>query len=752
MNRLRTSTLVAAACLSSLASTVVAQTLPDANATPVMALREAVTVAPATDGAGVQAAGWDYRATVDATGLTFVPALGAAADRTEQLRLDILDFGRSVTRRAAPATPRVTGTTIECDRGDSAVERFAATPEGVALSWRFEAPVPGGGDLVVRYRLTTSLPNVELGPNGLVASLDGVGGVTIGGVTGIDASGRRVAGELRFDEGVLEMRLPAAFVDEASYPLVLDPLIGTQLLASSNSWNDSEPDVAYDATNDVYLVVYRRVFSAVSMALRGQRIDGSGALVGGFVVVTSGTVQVKGPSIANIANRDSFVVAWQQAASPFSPWAIFCCSVDASNGAVSSPVSLIPNLFGEALDPGVAGNRSATGSSALVVYHLVGQGIRLARVALASPGAAPQVGNTAVVTASALASAPAISRTGSDRYHLVCYRQGVIGATQLAARVCSTAGSLAGSGVVVVNAPLGSGSLGSCAVDGDGTQFVVAYERGEVAAPAGERDVWCRALRWTAATMTLANSSAETALQNVAGLDSRDPAVGFCRDKFVVLHGHQVFPGASNYDVRGHELAFDCSPCGQPIVLTGVNSTVLRNVESAPAIASEFGGGATASDRALIVFHEADDAPPFEGSIIAQRYEALGGGAFTYGGSPCGTPGAIAPSGGPYAVGNTRFGIELAGAPAGAVPILMFAFPGPPQSCAACSVVNPVASVFVPAINGTARYPWSLPCSVAPFVGAVFEVQWAVLTPGVSPCALAPDISFTRRLGLDLDF
>ena len=48
----------------------------------------------------------------------------------------------------------------------------------------------------------------------------------IGTVLGIDARGRTSPGALRVVGNVVELSLPASFVDSAELPLILDPLVG----------------------------------------------------------------------------------------------------------------------------------------------------------------------------------------------------------------------------------------------------------------------------------------------------------------------------------------------------------------------------------------------------------------------------------------------------------------------------------------------------------------------------------------------
>lgn len=719
---------------------------------PSMALRESLRIEAIED--GVRFSGWDYIATVKSGGLTFVPMLGAAAPTTQHLAFEPVQYGRESFAVDVPeARPGHRDREVCLRRGGGVTERFAASGAGIALSWRFDEQPSGQGDLVVKYRVRTSLQLSRDHGDGLRWWLPGVGGVHVGGVTGIAADGQRVGGSLAMAGELLELRLPAEFVASARYPLVLDPLISTEYAATLTSANESAPDLAYDYGSDTWILVYRRVVSAVSMFIAAQRLHSDGTPNGGWISLSGNSVNVGAPKVASVNARGCYVATWQEANSVFGPFAIRCIAIDGATGAPSAAVTLNPTTVGSAVHPDVAGDRSTTGTAALIVYERENAGVRLSRVTVAGGGAAPVVASTVSVSTNPTAIRPTISKSNSERAYAIAWNEVNGIARQIRTRICSRAGTLLGlsdlvvdSSVLIVTAP------GRVDIDGSGTRFVVAWERGDPGGNNGERDLWCRPLNWASFPGQLTAAGNAVAVDVLPGIDARDPAVGYCRDKYLVLYARQVFPGTSNYDVRGVELAADCSTCGEPFLLTGLNGSALRNVETTPAVASTYGGGDDDGDEAILVFHEADDAPPFTGSIVGQRYEALGGVPPAFAGSDCGTPGTIQAGNGPFAVGNTGFAVELAGVPVGGVPILMFAFPGGEQSCGTCSVVNSLSNVFVPAVGGTASYPWNLPCSTAPFVGTVFQVQWVVFGSGASPCPLGPGASFTRRMTLTLDF
>ena len=170
--------------------------------------------------------GPEYAVVFDRRGLEFTPALGSRAPRNHPFRftLESIDRGGasilSIDQRGAE--PRQHGTTASYQRSPAIVERYDLGPDGVELSFVFRDPLPGSGDLVVRGRIATELTPAATGQfeDGVSFELQGVGGVHVGAVTGIDAAGRRTPGSLRCDGAHLELVLPARFVDTATYPLI----------------------------------------------------------------------------------------------------------------------------------------------------------------------------------------------------------------------------------------------------------------------------------------------------------------------------------------------------------------------------------------------------------------------------------------------------------------------------------------------------------------------------------------------------
>lgn len=100
-------------------------------------------------------------------------------------------------------------------------EHVQRVPAGWEQSWRFGEPIDG--DLVVRV----AVEGTPLGGDdaGLLFG-SGSSRVHYSHGTLIDADGERLAVPARWTSGAIELRVPAAAVADARFPLVLDPTIG----------------------------------------------------------------------------------------------------------------------------------------------------------------------------------------------------------------------------------------------------------------------------------------------------------------------------------------------------------------------------------------------------------------------------------------------------------------------------------------------------------------------------------------------
>jgi hypothetical protein len=528
------------------------------------------------------AAGADYKTLFRDGGFELHPALGRAAPRNLPLAFELESIERGgalVHAPDGPATPELGADgVVRYARGDAIVERYEPRADGLEQSFVFAAPLPGSGDLVVRGRIASELvaplgEHAELG-----FTVPGLGGVRIGAVTGIDALGRTAAGSLRYDGATLELVLPGAFVDAAAYPLVLDPLIGAAFpIPGLGDRDEGWPDVAYDATNQLYLVVWHREFSVGDYDVHAQRVSTTGALVGGIVFIENAFNTVAFfPSVGSVRSAQRFFVAWQQLTDD-GTWDVFARAVGASDGSTSSTVPVST----EATYADVCGTRWAAGGAfPIVVYKQQSSGIGSSTFVVPVTGDPTWI-SSGVVTADNRATKPSISKSiGGSGFAFVAYE------FYTSPSNWDVHGALLNANGTKVAGPQAlAESLDlewEANVDGDGSSWLVAYQQ----APSGsDYEIMC--LRVDA-------SSAPASFQVVATNALTQDSVGQYRPSVAWTPGKAFVAWSQVYssgDLDVYALGVDPSDCSISEAALTLDYSPTWDAE--PQLASQFSGGGT---------------------------------------------------------------------------------------------------------------------------------------------------------------
>jgi hypothetical protein len=736
------------------AANLAAQSVPDFGGTDAANTRLAAPnlVAPPVgfqantgfhrQGDTLRAGGRDYELVFAEGEVEFVPALGARAPRTMPLRLGLQSIERGGVRvhdAAALPAPAVVqhGARVSFARGDTIAERYDVGVEGVEQSLAFAVPLPGSGDLVARFAVTTDLLPTTRPDGSLYFALEGVGGVAFGTVTGVDADGRRCAGSLRLDGRTLDLVLPAAFVDGASYPLVLDPLIGTEfdLLGGNSGFSDTQPDVAYDFTNDKWLVVWRRVFSNVDSGVRAQRLNGSGSLAGSTLFLTVETSHKTHLRVCNVNATDRFLVAWEQSVVPVGPRNVRGLVVDAATGSATAAIDLVataddeygPCLMGEA----------TTGDDEAVLLWQDGGGIKVRQVTVGAAGDPVPVGAVATLAIGNVRAGNLGKSTGSGARTAAVWVDANGADAEIVVQGVTKDAAPIGVPVAVTN---NGRPDDNPAVDGNGSQFLVVWQQAETGNP--PFDVRGRPVTITAAAAALTGT--ERSIDPVVGANQVTPDVCWLGSKYGVFWVREIAGFVD--DVEGYLVNADCTVCGIRLVLDGVSGAGNYDYEFLPRCCGRVSGNPVTGDDGLVVFGEAQTVAPFESNLIAQRFEALGPGvAPVVLGPGCGAGGTAGTTGGPFVVGNPSFRFTLTGIPASVAPFFSIGFPTPPTSCGSCTLTAPLSFEFLVNSGGAANKPLPVPCSNS-FNGVAFEVQWVTFLTSGNGCPSAPGLSATQRV------
>lgn len=678
-----------------------------------------------------QAVGPAFKARLDREGMEFTPALGERAPRSMPLRyaFDTASRGETVLARAGgedPVAGSADGPEVEYRRG-AIVERFDVSSAGIEVSYVFPTRPEGSGDLVVRGRIATDLdrPADGVSDEGLTFSLPGFGGVKIGGVTGLDANGDSVPGSLRLEGDVLEMTLPSAFVDAATYPLVLDPLIGTDITIRDVQ-NVGAPVAAYDVTEDLFLVAWELRISGDDIDVVARRMLPDGSAYGGILFLATTALIERRPTISNVNARNRFVVAWERSGSVFGPYQIEARSVAAINGLQAAKTILV-DAPGFGRHPCLANEAGLVHNGTLLAWTAPNAGIRLARVNVATDGTLSMPNPPTVVSPNQFDSEPTMSNGGTSGRHVVLYEReitsvhvyGVIADRN--ATILTTTFPIANHALLDQHSPT---------VDGDGDDWLVLHQVEESAGSA-DSDIIATKVNWGGG---LWGVLAPVVVAGTPGVDERTPAIGWCGRKYLAAWSEEAGPGVIDYDIKVRALSPDnCQSCG--ITQSVSASSPVLSLE--PVIATQRSAGSV-GDLALVVYSLADLAPPFASEVHGHLYEALGpGGTVQHvqrgcvGGGDCDVTGSFA------LAGSVNVTLNQADVTA-SVAALHF---GTPASaiipCGGCPVMTPFLAVPAPIAGGSALVNLPLNCDVG-MVGQTLRFQYVVANTSTLTCLNLP--------------
>jgi len=665
--------------------------------------------------------GPNYSARFDARGVTFTPALGAAAAAPATLHVAFASVRRGdtvVCARTHDCEPVAVGDTVRYVHGPDVTEVHTVRADGIEQSFVFAERPRGRGDLVVRCRITTALPLAQATDDGVRFERAGVGGVAFGAVTGIDANGARCRGSLRCDGAMLELVLPASFVDTAAYPLVLDPLIGSAfLIANVAGGSDVQPSMAFDNGNQRWLVVWNVPMSATTAEVRGQFVSAAGFVGPQFLFDTLGLPGVR-PAVASLNAYNRFVVAWARTS-----LVRFECINAASGSTIGiaswgvAPLELTglalggdsrattPFTFVDALCVITVRDTSTSLSSALR---------RLVRVPLSGLVSLQAV--TTIYNLPVTSGPPSVSKHAGALGRWMCaiaWRSQISSTTfGITCEAVDASGTCA-SQTWNWTGPAVAFPLHSSIATRDGQKFFVAWENGASSIAARRITVSS-----CGSPLTL---GAEFDPAGFLGSDDH-PEVDCTGDRWVLAWRYSV-SGTPNARVRSLGLV-----SGEGAVVYADGPSASAQVD--PTVCARWSGG-DSSDEALVAWASA--------GIRARRWEATGTGTIANLGGGCGISGLndFASYTGAPLIGTTLT-LELI-APTAPVLGLIVGFSPAPLACGPCTLV-PSVDVLV---GGSGPVPIAVPFDPS-FLGAELFAQW--LQWRQAGCPLASDYGVSNTL------
>lgn len=256
------------------------------------------------------ARGVDWKIRFGTDGIHYIPRLGSRAPRNSRLDLTLThaSIGSRPLLLALGAEAKLEGERVEYARGPFR-EVWHLAPLSVEQTFVLDAPL-GRGDLVLELGSATDLVHRGRVPDGdaLLFEEPGIGSISYGDVTVIDARGGRSTFESRFVDGRIQLRIPAMTLERAAYPLTIDPLV-LNLAIDTDAEDDEDPDVAHGLSH--FLVVYESVISASDRDIISRRYDEDGVFKEELAVDISNEDTVD-PAVA--AANSNFMIVWNQRA------------------------------------------------------------------------------------------------------------------------------------------------------------------------------------------------------------------------------------------------------------------------------------------------------------------------------------------------------------------------------------------------------------------------------------------------------
>ncbi|MFO1009751.1 MAG: hypothetical protein U1F29_06760 [Planctomycetota bacterium] len=249
--------------------------------------------------------GVNWKMSFGADGATYFPRLGKGAPKLFPLAFSpdrVTVGGAELAFAGASAAARRGDARVELDRG-AFVEAYELAPTAVEQLFVFDR-LPRAGELVLHLPVATELASAVT-ERGLEFRSD-FGTVEYANGTVVDAHGRRAALVPELVDGAIVLRVSADFLAHAAFPVVVDPVVTLTHIDSTTSDTFSS-DVAWDPTEQGWLVVYEQVYSATDTDVYAKFLSSSGAvLLTGTVDFTSTAWHA--PRCANLAAAQQFLV------------------------------------------------------------------------------------------------------------------------------------------------------------------------------------------------------------------------------------------------------------------------------------------------------------------------------------------------------------------------------------------------------------------------------------------------------------
>jgi hypothetical protein len=217
--------------------------------------------------------GAKFKLRMNASGTDFVPFFGSSAPQDYPLHFALAGatIGGDPIPVDASARPARNGDVVRFDRG-AIDEVYEITPRQLEQEFVIDR-LPATGELLLHVAIDTQLQG-SVTHDGFEFANE-FGRVHCGSATVVDARGRTLALASELAGGDMTIRVPASFVAQAAFPLVIDPWWFTVDLDTNASVVSLAPDVAHPVGPFLF-ACWENVYSATDHDVLGELVDGNG--------------------------------------------------------------------------------------------------------------------------------------------------------------------------------------------------------------------------------------------------------------------------------------------------------------------------------------------------------------------------------------------------------------------------------------------------------------------------------------------
>ncbi len=228
-------------------------------------------------------------------------------------------------------------------------EIYEVRKEGVEQSWIIEQPLTdNSGDLIINGLLTTLLHPRSNNKGGIdFFNKNGDYVTTYSNVTVIDKEGKKITLSPGYEDSRLTITVPEQWLNDAVYPVVVDPVLGADIRVDNLAATDNYPVIAFDGTN--YLIVWQsgtpNATGSGTTAIRGARVSNSGTVLDATPLTIGDTASRDDefPSVAYDSVNSRYIVVWMMwndTTDPVTAADVYRNTVTTA-GAVGTPTAIL---------------------------------------------------------------------------------------------------------------------------------------------------------------------------------------------------------------------------------------------------------------------------------------------------------------------------------------------------------------------------------------------------------------------------